>query len=50
MFSFKSSRLNKLVPVLSILFMTAVILAQSGAGSALLAGIQILTYAQPHGF
>jgi hypothetical protein len=49
MLNFKST-IKKLAPVLSVLFMTAVTLAQSDTGSAVLAGIQIIVSRQPQGF
>ncbi|GJM42046.1 MAG: hypothetical protein DHS20C20_23280 [Ardenticatenaceae bacterium] len=48
MFQFQSIR--KFVPVLTVLVATAVTIAQSEAGSALLTGIQILVLRQPQGF
>lgn len=50
MFSIQSFRLMKLVPVLSVLLVTAVSLAQSTTGSALLTAIQIILQRQPQGF
>ena len=50
MFNFKSQRLNRLAPVLSVLLVTAVSLAQSETGSTLLAAIQIVVNRQPQGF
>lgn len=50
MFKFQSLRLQTLVPVLSVLLVTAVSLAQSETGSALLATIQIVINRQPQGF
>ena len=49
MFNFQSFRL-KFTPVLSVLLLTAVALAQSETGSALLAAIQIVVNRQPQGF
>ena len=50
MFNIKSFRLMKLVPVLSVLLVTAVSLAQTETGSAVLTAIQVVVQAQPHGF
>ncbi|MFZ0545368.1 MAG: hypothetical protein WAM60_08015 [Candidatus Promineifilaceae bacterium] len=46
----QSVHIRRFVPVLSVLFMTAVTLAQSDMGSALLAAIHVVVNAQPQGF
>ena len=50
MFNFKSLHLTRLSPVLSVLLVTVVSLAQSETGNVLLAALQIVVQAQPHGF
>lgn len=50
MFNFKLFYFKRLVPILSVLFVTAVILAQSETGSVILEGIQIIVNVQPQGF
>lgn len=49
MFNFQSFRL-KFTPVLSVMLVTAVFLAQSETGSAILAAMQVVVNAQPQGF
>lgn len=50
MLNFKANRRTRLVSVFSVLLITAVTLAQSETGSAVLAGIQIIINRQPQGF
>lgn len=50
MFNFKSSKVKGMTAMFSFLMMTAVTLAQSEAGSALLDAIQIIVNRQPQGF
>jgi hypothetical protein len=50
MFNKNIARFQRFVPMFAFLFITAVTLAQSEAGSALLSGIQIVINRQPQGF